>query len=63
MHCEYIDMAKKAQRLYSLSLEFENKIPASLVKFSMDMCSKYTRIAKEKRVAMDEYEVERTILK
>lgn len=63
MYCEYIDMAKKAQRLYSLSLKFEDKIPASLVKFSMGMCDKYTKIAKEKKIEMDQYEVEINILK
>lgn len=49
--------------VFTVFLKFEDKIPASLVKFSMGMCDKYTKIAKEKKIEMDQYEVEINILK
>lgn len=63
MGSESLELVKKAHKLYNLSLKFEERIPKAFVTFSMQICDKYTKIAKKEKMSLSEEELIKTILK
>lgn len=58
-----IEQVSKAQRFYYLATKYQDKIPVSVGEFAKKICNDYTKMAKDKKIVLNNNELFKLILK